>query len=196
MGQTWFCCKVMLWPWPSSSDANVACYTSSQYGDHYLWNSFKIWLQITKLYGPDMILLQGDAVTLTLQVVTQMLHATRRFIWLSFLLNSFKIRLQIQLFKAFRITGSSGSVDGICWKIIKQYVHFVHLTCVLLTSTLLKFVTDFSKVCASSWQGTSFFYNHTWNTLPLQHFLENCISVICNHYHSNMQVCRNFLGGN
>ena len=37
----------------------------------------------------------------------------------------------IQLFKAFRITGSSGSVDGICWKIIKQTVHFVHLTCVL-----------------------------------------------------------------
>jgi len=43
----------------------------------YLWNSFKIWLQITKLYGPSMILLQGDAVTLILKVVTQMLRATR-----------------------------------------------------------------------------------------------------------------------
>ena len=37
----------------------------------------------------------------------------------------------VQLFKAFGITGSFGSVDGICWNIIKQSVHFVHLICVL-----------------------------------------------------------------
>jgi len=55
---------------------------------------------------------------------------------------------KIQLFKAFRITGSSGSVDGICWKIIKQTVHFGNLTCVILTSTLLKFVADFSNLSA------------------------------------------------
>jgi len=33
-------------------------------------------------------------------------------------------------------------------KKIKQSMHFVNLTCVILTSTLLKFVTDFSKLSA------------------------------------------------
>jgi len=30
-------------------------------------------------------------------------------------------------------------------------MHFVNLTCVILTSTLLKFVTDFSKLSAGWW---------------------------------------------
>jgi len=37
----------------------------------------------------------------------------------------------VQLFKAFRIIGSSVSVGGICKNIIKQSMHIVNLTCVL-----------------------------------------------------------------
>ena len=34
MGRTRLCWKVMLWPWPSKSDPNVARDTLSQYDDH------------------------------------------------------------------------------------------------------------------------------------------------------------------
>ena len=124
MGLTWFCCKVMLWPSrerPKCGERHVASIWWS-----FLWNSFEILLQITKLwarhdfaarsccvldlqgsvpnvardttsqygdhfceicfkfnfkkqsYGPDTILLQGRAVTLTFKVETQMLCPTRR----------------------------------------------------------------------------------------------------------------------
>jgi hypothetical protein len=50
---------------------------SSQYGDHFceivVKSDFK-----EPSYGPDMILLQGHALTLTYKVATQMLHITRR----------------------------------------------------------------------------------------------------------------------
>jgi len=49
----------------------------SQYGDHFceivLNSDFK-----KQSNGPDTILLQGHAVTLTFNVATQMLRATRR----------------------------------------------------------------------------------------------------------------------
>jgi len=38
-----------------------------------------------------------------------------------------KTSTEVQLFKAFRITGSSRSVDGICLKIIKQSTGRVHV---------------------------------------------------------------------
>ena len=43
------------------------------------------------------------------------------------------------------VTGQSTEIVKI---IIKQSMHFVNLTCIILTSTLLKFVTDFSKLSA------------------------------------------------
>jgi len=36
-------------------------------------------------------------------------------------------------------------------------MHFANLTCVILTSTLLKFVTGFSKLSAGWWQETILF---------------------------------------
>jgi hypothetical protein len=52
--------------------------TLSQYGDNFceivVKSDFKL-----RSYAPDMILLQGHAVTLTFKVATQMLHATRQF---------------------------------------------------------------------------------------------------------------------
>jgi hypothetical protein len=50
------------------SNYRLARDTLSQYGVHFCETS----------YGPDAILLQGHAVTLTFKVATQMLRATRR----------------------------------------------------------------------------------------------------------------------
>ena len=76
MGRTRFCwsyCDLDL----QGSDPNVARDLSSKYGDHLcdkiLKSDFK-----KRIYGPDKILLQGHAVTLTFKVATQMLCATRR----------------------------------------------------------------------------------------------------------------------
>jgi len=67
------CCDLDL----QGSSPNVANDTLSQYGDHYCVivskSDFK-----KQSYGPDMILLQCHAVTLTFKVATQMLRATRR----------------------------------------------------------------------------------------------------------------------
>jgi len=63
-----------------------------------LWNSFKIRLQIRKLIGPDMIYLQGHAVTLTFKVATKPKCGAWHDVsicW-SFLWDSFKIGLQIR----------------------------------------------------------------------------------------------------
>jgi len=66
------CCDLDL----QGSDPNLACDTSSQYGDHLceivLKSDFKY-----QSYGPDMILRQGHAVTLAFKVATQMLRVTR-----------------------------------------------------------------------------------------------------------------------
>ena len=84
------CCDLDL----HGSDPIGACDTWSQYGDHFCEivskSDFKY-----QSYGPDMILMEGHAVTLTFKVATQMLCATRVSIWWSFLWNSFEIRLQI-----------------------------------------------------------------------------------------------------
>jgi hypothetical protein len=51
--------------------------TSSQFGDHsceiVVKSDFK-----QRSYGPDTIVLQGQAVTLTFKVTSQILRATRR----------------------------------------------------------------------------------------------------------------------
>ena len=57
------------------SDQYVASETSSQYGDHFC--EIVVKSNIKKSYGPDTILLQGHAVTLTSKVATQMLWAVR-----------------------------------------------------------------------------------------------------------------------
>jgi hypothetical protein len=68
------CCDLDL----QGSQQNVARDTSSQYGDLFceivVKSNFK-----KRNYGPDTILLQGHAVTLTFKVLTQILHATNRF---------------------------------------------------------------------------------------------------------------------
>ena len=76
MGRTRFaarsCCDLEL----QGSDPNVARDMSSQYGDHFseifMRSNFK-----KQSYGPDTLLLQGNSVTLTFKVGTQMLSATR-----------------------------------------------------------------------------------------------------------------------
>ena len=76
----------------------------------FLWNVFKIRLQIRKLWtGHD--LLQGHAVTLTFKVVTQMLQWHIVSIWWSFMWNSFKIRLQITKLWAGHEFGTYGRTD-------------------------------------------------------------------------------------
>jgi hypothetical protein len=67
------CCDLDL----QGSDPNVACDMSSHYGDHFCEIVLKSDLKYQS-YGPDTILLQGHAVTLTFKVVTQMLGATPR----------------------------------------------------------------------------------------------------------------------
>jgi len=53
------------------------CDTSSQYGDHFCETVLKADFK-QQSYGPDTILLQGHAVTLTFKVATQTLRATYR----------------------------------------------------------------------------------------------------------------------
>jgi len=57
-------------------------------------------------------------------------------------------------------------------------------------------VTDFCKALCWLITGNKSFYYHKWKTLPLLHLYKNCIAVFCDHYHGNMQVKRDFLGGN
>jgi len=67
------CCDLDL----QCSDPNVVRDMSSQYGNHFCEivsnSNFK-----QQSYGPNTILLQCRAVTLTFKVETQMLRATRR----------------------------------------------------------------------------------------------------------------------
>jgi len=66
------CCDLDL----HGSDPNVARDTSSQYGDHFCELGSKSYFK-KRSYGPDTIVLQGHAVTLTFKVATQILRATR-----------------------------------------------------------------------------------------------------------------------
>jgi len=59
------------------SDPNVWRDTSPQYGDHFCEIVSKYYFKKHN-YGPDSILLQGHALTLTFKVATQMFGATRR----------------------------------------------------------------------------------------------------------------------
>jgi len=74
MGRTRFdarsCCDLDL----QGSGPIGARDTWSQYGDHFCEIVSK---SDFKRYGPDTILLQGHAVTLTFKVATQILRATR-----------------------------------------------------------------------------------------------------------------------
>jgi hypothetical protein len=60
------------------NNPNIVHNTLSQYGDHFceivVKSDFK-----KRSNVPDMILLQGHAVTLTFKVGTQMMHASRQF---------------------------------------------------------------------------------------------------------------------
>jgi len=76
MGQTFFfaarsCCDLDL----QGSDPNVARDMSSQYGDHICKIVLK-WVFKKRSGGPDTILLQCHAVTLTFNVATQILRST------------------------------------------------------------------------------------------------------------------------
>jgi len=51
MGRTRFCCKVMLWPWPSRLWPKCCARHIVSIWWSFLWNSFKIRLQITKLWA-------------------------------------------------------------------------------------------------------------------------------------------------
>jgi len=63
------CCDLDL----QGSSLNVALDTTSQYGDHSCEIVFKTDFK-QQSYGPDTILLQGHAVTLTFKIATQMLR--------------------------------------------------------------------------------------------------------------------------
>jgi hypothetical protein len=67
------CCDLDL----EDSDTNFVRDTLSQYGDHFCEKVVKPDFK-WRSYGPDTILLQGHAVTLTFKVATQMWRATRR----------------------------------------------------------------------------------------------------------------------
>jgi len=66
------CCDLDL----KGSDPNVAHDMFSQYGDHSCEIVVKFDFK-SQSNGPDTILLQGHALTLTFKVATQMLRATR-----------------------------------------------------------------------------------------------------------------------
>jgi len=100
----------------------------------------------------------------------------------------------VQLFKAFRITGSSGSVHGICQKRLNSLCTLLIWTLFFKHEHFCSLWPIFNKLCAAWWQGTSIFYYHTWNMLPLEHLQKNCISVICSPYHGNVQLYWDFLG--
>ena len=51
MGRTKFCCKIMLWPWPSRKRPNCCARHVVLIWWSFLWNSFEIRLQITKLWA-------------------------------------------------------------------------------------------------------------------------------------------------
>jgi len=156
MGRTQFLCKVMMWPWPSRKRPNWCARHVVLIWWSFIWNSFKIPLQITMLwtgldfaarsccdldlqgsdpigarhtwsqygdhfceivsksdfkkqwYGPDTILQQGHAVTLTFKVATQMMRATRR------------LNMVIISVKYFQNPTSKNNVMGrtrICYKV-------------------------------------------------------------------------------
>jgi len=99
----------------------------------------------------------------------------------------------VQLFNAFLITGSSGSVHGICIKTLNSLCILLIWTLFLKHQHFCSLWPIFPKLCAAWWQGTRLFLPHvkyaTFTTL-----VTNCISVIFGHYHGNMQLYPDFLG--
>jgi len=87
MGRTRFSCKVMLWPWLSKKPPKCCSRHGNSIWWSFLWNNFKIRLQITKLWARHDFA-SSSCCDLDLQ------GSDQNVAW-SFLWNSYKIWLPI-----------------------------------------------------------------------------------------------------